>query len=94
MAKNKNEEVARLAYELYEKSGWQHGRHEEHWFEAERLMTARSLKVAGRGAAKPAKKPAKKAAVASNKGVAAKARTKTGTKTGTKPRKQSVKATV
>jgi hypothetical protein len=33
-----NEEIARMAYELYERDGRQDGKHEEHWLEAERIV--------------------------------------------------------
>jgi hypothetical protein len=35
------EEIATAAYYLYERSGWLHGRDEEHWLEAERSVMGR-----------------------------------------------------
>lgn len=32
------DEIRKAAYYLYEKSGWMHGRDEEHWYEAERMV--------------------------------------------------------
>jgi hypothetical protein len=32
------DKIARVAYELYEKSGYVHGRDVEHWIEAERIV--------------------------------------------------------
>ena len=63
-------EIAEIAFELYEKDGCRHGKDEAHWFEAERQLTARSLKAAGKGAAKPVKKSAKKPAKAPKAAVA------------------------
>ncbi len=42
-----HEEIARAAYYLYERSGWLHGRDEEHWLEAERSVTGRLKQKAG-----------------------------------------------
>lgn len=36
-----HEEVAKVAFELYEKSGRSDGKHAEHWFEAEKIVMAR-----------------------------------------------------
>lgn len=35
------EEIAKVAYELYEKDGRKHGKDQEHWLEAERIVRAR-----------------------------------------------------
>ena len=35
------EEIERIAYELWEKSGGLHGSDIEHWFEAERIVNER-----------------------------------------------------
>ncbi len=74
-----HDEIAKVAYELYEKDGRQHGKDEEHWFEAERIVKARQAEQ--KKAAEPvskqkrpaAKKPAKKSPA--------------GRKAGTKPGK-------
>lgn len=49
-----NEEVARVAYELYEKRGKGHGCHVDDWLEAEKIVMARHAKK-GEGEVKPAK---------------------------------------
>ncbi|HXX81080.1 MAG TPA: DUF2934 domain-containing protein [Thermodesulfovibrionales bacterium] len=38
---NLYDEIAKVAYELYEKSGSVHGRDEQHWLEAESIVLAR-----------------------------------------------------
>ncbi|MGE5239111.1 MAG: DUF2934 domain-containing protein [Chloroflexota bacterium] len=66
---NLNEEISRVAYELYEKSGRIPGRDEFNWLEAEKIVRARlALKQAGAKAAETretvtaaAIKPAEKA---------------------------------
>ncbi|HBA53705.1 DUF2934 domain-containing protein [Syntrophorhabdus aromaticivorans] len=35
------DDIARVAYELFERSGYIHGRDLEHWFEAERIVVTR-----------------------------------------------------
>jgi hypothetical protein len=40
-------EIARMAYELFERSGYMHGRDLEHWFEAERIVITRLPPEAG-----------------------------------------------
>jgi hypothetical protein len=35
------DEIARVAYELYEKSGYIQGREREHWLEAEKIVMVR-----------------------------------------------------
>jgi len=39
----RHEEIQRLAYELFEKSGRSHGRDFDHWLEAERIIKARQV---------------------------------------------------
>ena len=36
-----NEEIAKVAYELFERDGRQDGRDKEHWFEAEAIVKSR-----------------------------------------------------
>lgn len=48
------EEIARVAYELYEKRGKTPGCHDDDWLEAERIVMARHAKK-GEGEVKPAK---------------------------------------
>ncbi len=36
-----NEEIAKVAYELYERDGKKHGKDKEHWAEAEAIVKAR-----------------------------------------------------
>jgi hypothetical protein len=38
------DKIARVAYELYEKSGYVHGRDVEHWIEAERIVLGKKKK--------------------------------------------------
>ena len=38
---NLNDEIAKVAYELYEKSGKVDGRDIEHWLEAEKIVKAK-----------------------------------------------------
>ena len=39
----KHEDIEKLAYELFEKSGRSHGRDFDHWLEAERMIKARQM---------------------------------------------------
>jgi hypothetical protein len=39
-----NEEIAKVAYELYERDGKRDGKDQEHWLEAERIVRARRMK--------------------------------------------------
>ena len=41
VAMKRHEEIQKLAYELFEKSGRFHGREIDHWLEAERIINAR-----------------------------------------------------
>jgi len=50
----RQEEIARAAYELYEKSGCAAGRDEENWLEAEKKILAASKPVKKRRAVKRA----------------------------------------
>jgi hypothetical protein len=50
-----HEEITKVAYELFERDGRQHGLDKEHWLEAERIVKAR------RKAKSEAKVPKKKA---------------------------------
>lgn len=36
-----NEEIAKVAYELFERDGSEHGKDKEHWLEAERIVKGR-----------------------------------------------------
>jgi hypothetical protein len=38
---DKRQDIERVAYELYEKCGYLHGREIEHWLEAERIVCSR-----------------------------------------------------
>ncbi|MBE9528909.1 MAG: DUF2934 domain-containing protein [Proteobacteria bacterium] len=91
MGKLQDREIAELAYELYEKSGWAQGKDEEHWLEAERVMEARSsAKKAARAAAKTTGKTAK-----STKTAAAKSKKKTVKKSAKKStEKEGAKVTL
>lgn len=39
----KHEEIQKLAYDLFEKSGRVHGREIDHWLEAEHMLRAREM---------------------------------------------------
>ncbi|NTU42186.1 MAG: DUF2934 domain-containing protein [Nitrospirales bacterium] len=39
----KDEEIKKIAYELFEKSGREHGKEMDHWLEAERMVKARQM---------------------------------------------------
>jgi hypothetical protein len=36
-----NEEIAKVAYELFERDGREHGKDQEHWIEAEKIVRSR-----------------------------------------------------
>ena len=44
MEKNINDEIAKVAHELYEKGGGVHGRDVQYWLEAEKIVLARHEK--------------------------------------------------
>ncbi len=56
-----NDEIAKVAYELFERDGRQHGKDKEHWIEAEMIVKARRMERGAEGSRKVA--PPKKAAV-------------------------------
>jgi hypothetical protein len=68
---NLNEEIAKVAYELYERDGRQNGKDREHWLEAEGIVRARraepSKTESGRATAPRVKTPAAKEAPAAAK---------------------------
>ena len=67
-------EIARVAYELYERSGYIHGRDLNNWVEAERIVRARlAEEEKKRSSRKPENKPERKP----EKKIEAKAETKT-----------------
>lgn len=51
-----SEEIAKVAYELYEKRGRGHGQHFDDWLEAERIVMARHAKSAEKTGKSPVKK--------------------------------------
>ncbi len=53
------EMIARKAYELFEKRGYQHGHHEEDWVEAERIVTAQLQPVSELGPKPPSRTTAR-----------------------------------
>ena len=62
-AKDLYDEIARVAYELFEKNGYTHGNDLGHWFEAEKIVTMHYVEIKpDEGNLKPAKKAAKRAA--------------------------------
>ncbi len=64
---NLHDEIAKMAYELFERDGRVHGKDREHWEEAERIVRARHS-----AAAQPQTEPAKKQAAPRPKKTAAK----------------------
>ena len=65
------DEIARIAYDLYEKSGGMDGRELDNWLEAERIVMARNIeqeKIETESSSPPKKKKAfKKASVTETK---------------------------
>lgn len=59
-----HEDIARVAYEIYEKNGRQNGRAVSDWLEAEKIVKAGSAGPETPGTAKPRKAAAKKPAAA------------------------------
>jgi hypothetical protein len=61
------DEIARVAYDIFEREGMVHGRHVDHWIEAEIIVTTRYKDADKNGqndgeVSKPKKKAATKAA--------------------------------
>jgi hypothetical protein len=52
-----HDEIAKVAYELFERDGGAHGKDREHWEEAERIVRARHAPAA-QPETEPPKKPA------------------------------------
>lgn len=50
------DEIAKVAYELHEKRGWQHGYDLQDWMEAERIVLARYEKGVEKGPSTKASK--------------------------------------
>jgi len=80
------EEIAKVAYEIFEREGRVHGRHLEHWCEAEIIVTKKyelnNQKLQGDAATTKAKKSPTKSATEKK----AKAEPKKSEKTAAKPR--------
>ena len=55
-----HEEIAKVAYELFERDGREHGKDSEHWLEAEKIVTMRHA------ARRPSQKDGPKTSTASN----------------------------
>ncbi len=51
------EEIAKVAYELFERDGRTHGKDKEHWLEAERIVEARRSLEVKKSVEKKAKEP-------------------------------------
>ncbi len=64
-------EIAKVAYELYEKSGKAEGRDDDNWFEAERIVMAQH-RVEEKLEAKSSSPPKKEKGIDNKKEVAAK----------------------
>jgi len=56
MDKSLRDEIAKVAYELYQKRGRGEGRHHEDWIEAEKIVKARHEKAEPEKAVKAVKK--------------------------------------
>ena len=57
-----HEMIAKKAYELFAQRGYQHGRHEDDWREAERLVCSQLEPVSELGAKSPSGRPTRPAA--------------------------------
>jgi len=68
-----NDEIAKVAYELFERDGRQHGKDKEHWIEAEMIVKARRMEREAEGSRKVA--PPKKAAAKGEASVKRKEKT-------------------
>ncbi len=79
-----HQEIAEMAYSLYEKRGRKPGHQEQDWLEAEKIVQERRKAQDGNGS--PAKAPRKKAAAAASSGVKTSSRT-----SAAKPKKASRK---
>jgi hypothetical protein len=79
---DRNDEIAKVAYELFERDGREHGKDQEHWHEAEKIVRARHAKQSGKTPAKntkaaQAEKPGvKKSPKGTQTSVSSKARVK------------------
>lgn len=84
----KHEDIAKVAYEIYEKRGGRHGRHLDDWLEAERIVTAK-----GPGQPEKKEKPARKATKSATAGKPKKEKG-TGAAKATKPRTAKRKTSI
>jgi len=57
MQKNVHDEIAQVAYELFEKRGWVQGHELQDWLDAERIVAARSAKGTEKGKSPKSTKP-------------------------------------
>lgn len=78
------DEVARVAYDIFEREGKVHGRHFDHWIEAEIIVTTRYREKNNDGQNVTKVSKPKKSAVAKTATKKSKAKTKTTAKTATK----------
>jgi hypothetical protein len=69
MNKDRFGEIAKKAYELYEKSEWVHGRDFENWLEAEKIVIAKYAKKELAGVSGKVEKVAKAASLTVKKEV-------------------------
>ncbi|OPY75736.1 MAG: hypothetical protein A4E65_03416 [Syntrophorhabdus sp. PtaU1.Bin153] len=77
-------EISRVAYELFERSGYMHGCDLEHWFEAERIVITR-LPLEAEENPKKTKAPRKASTKAVTEAAAAKPKAKKPASTAKKP---------
>jgi hypothetical protein len=88
------DEIAKVAYELFEREGWQHGKDQEHWYEAERIVSLRYGDGQNELPVKKQKAAPTKKTTAASKTVAAKAKEPSSKKrTAAKPSKEPKKPT-
>ncbi len=86
------EEIARVAYELFEKKGKVHGSHVDDWLAAEKIVMARHARKEDVGI-KLAKSGKSSAATRSPKGERTRAATKTSARKRTSSRKPTIEKT-
>ena len=75
------DEIARIAYDLWERTGYIHGRDIEHWCEAEQIVISRMIPIEeekSKKAMAPRKTPTKTKTATKSTGAATKARKSSG----------------
>jgi hypothetical protein len=80
------DEIAKVAYDIFEREGKIHGRHFEHWIEAEIIVTTRYREIKNKEQNDIKVSKPKKIAVAKTATKKSKAKSKTTAKTAAKPK--------